>query len=132
VIVVNFAHPLTAAQVEAIERLAKQPVEQVISAPAQFDDARSFMKQARALVVAVGLTPEQWQTAPLLVNLPSHNVIAALVLAELHGRTGHFPAVLRLRPVRNSAPLAFRVAQVVRLQRVRDAARQQRDVESEA
>jgi hypothetical protein len=62
----------------------------------------------------------------LLVNLPSYNYAAALVLAELHGRAGHFPAVLRLRPVAGGATTEFEVAEIINLQAMRDAARQAR------
>jgi hypothetical protein len=74
----------------------------------------------------VGLTSQEWQTLPILVNLPSLNVIAAVLLAELHGRTGHFPAVIRLRPIPNSTPPQFEVAEVLNLQAIRDSARQRR------
>ncbi|MGH9546163.1 MAG: CRISPR-associated protein Csx15 [Terriglobales bacterium] len=46
----------------------------------------------------VGLPATEWQQVPLLLNLPSLSVIASMVLAEIHGRIGHFPAVMRLRP----------------------------------
>jgi hypothetical protein len=62
---------LTPAHLAAVEELTGQAVE-----------------QARALVESVGLSAEEWQTPPLLINLPSLNVIAALVLAEAHGRCG--------------------------------------------
>ena len=78
------------------------------------------------MVETVGLTPEEWQTLPLVVNLPSLNVIAALVIAELHGRCGYSPAVLRLKPVPQTTPPQFAVAEIVNLQTVRDAARQTR------
>jgi len=61
-----------------------------------------------------------------VVNLPSLSVVAALVVTELHGRCGYFPAVLRLKPVSDTTPLQFAVAEIVNLQMVRDAARQTR------
>jgi hypothetical protein len=48
------------------------------------------------------------------------------LLAELHGRMGHFPAVLRLRPVPDSNPPQFEVAEVINLQEVRDETRKRR------
>jgi hypothetical protein len=61
-----------------------------------------------------------------LVNLPGHNAVAALVLAELHGRMGYFPAVLRLRPVAGTTPPQVEVAEILNLQAVRDRARLRR------
>ncbi|NOT61924.1 MAG: hypothetical protein HOP19_17045 [Acidobacteria bacterium] len=125
-VILNFTHPLTAPQTAALEQLTGQRVERVIEVKTQLDPARPFVEQAHALVNAVGLTEAEWQTLPLLINLPSHNVIAALLLAELHGRMGHFPAIIRLRAVANVTPPQFEVAEIINLQAVRDRARQGR------
>jgi hypothetical protein len=61
-----------------------------------------------------------------LVNPPSLNYIAVVLLAELHGRCGYFPAHLRLRPVQGSIPPRFEVAEVLDLQTVRNGARRRR------
>ncbi len=125
-IILNFAHPLTDEHLAAIEALARQPVERVIECPVQFDTGQPFVPQVEALVEEAGLSPREWQTLPLLVNLPSLNYIAAIVLAAIHGRTGYFPAMLRLRPVAGVTPPRFEVAELVDLQAVRDAARTRR------
>jgi hypothetical protein len=125
-LLINFAHPLTAAQRADVERVSGQAVERVIEVKTQLDHERPFGSQVRQVVEAVGLTPAEWQTLPLLIQLPSLNVIAALVIAELHGRCGYFPAVLRLKPVPATTPPRFAVAEIVNLQVVRDAARQTR------
>jgi hypothetical protein len=52
--------------------------------------------------------------------------VAVVLLAELHGRMGYFPACLRLRPVEGSTPPRFEAAEVVNLQEVRNAARKRR------
>jgi hypothetical protein len=125
-VLINFAHPITTAQKEAIEALAGKEIERVIDVKTQFDAGQSFGPQSEALFAAVGLTAEEWQTALLLLNLPAFNVIAALLLAEIHGRCGYFPAVLRLRPVTGSTPPLFEVAEILNLQAARDAARTKR------
>ncbi len=122
----NFSHPLSPAHLAAIEQLTGQAVERVIEVKTQFDPEQPFAEQAQALVESAGLSAEEWQTTPLLVNLPSLNVIAALVLAEMHGRCGYFPAVIRLKPVPQTTPPQFEVAEILNLQAVREAARQQR------
>lgn len=125
-VIINFTHPLTATQLVAIEQMSRQEVERVIDLPAKFDHMIAFADQARALVEAVGFAPDEWQTLPLLINLPNFSIIAAMVLAELHGRMGYFPAVLRLRPVLETTPPQFEVAEIINLQAVRDLARQRR------
>jgi hypothetical protein len=122
-LLLNFAHPLTDAHRAAVERLSGQALDRVVDVPAQFDPARPFAEQAQGLVRAAGLSATEWQTEPLVINLPSLNVIAALLLAEMHGRCGYFPAVLRLRPISGTTPPQFEVAEILNLQAVRDEAR---------
>lgn len=125
-IVVNYAHPLTVAQHAQIEELTGQTIDQVLHVPAQFDHSRPFAEQIQALLKATNLSTDDWQTRPLLVNLPSFAAIAAVLLAELHGRMGYFPSIIRLRPVANSTPPQFEVAEVLNLNALRDEARRQR------
>lgn len=113
--VINFTHPLTSAHLAAIEQLSGQTVDRVIEVKTQFDPGRPFVEQARALVESIALSPQEWQTMPLLMNLPSLGVIAALVLAEVHGRCGYFPAMLRLKPLPEITPPRFEVAEIVNL-----------------
>lgn len=125
-ILLNFAHPFTPDHIRQIEELAGQKVERVIEIRSQIDPQQPLAPQVVALVDAVGLTPAEWQTLPLLVNPPSLNFIAVVLLAELHGRCGYFPAMLRLRPVPESAPPRYEVAEIINLQSVRDEARKRR------
>ena len=125
-ILLNFSHPLTAAQAAQIETLTGRGPQQVIEVPVQFDEALPFAPQVRALVNAVGLDARAWQTTPLLLLLPSLNFIAAALLAELHGRMGYFPPVLRTRPVADSLPRTYEIAEVLDLQALREDARKQR------
>lgn len=125
-VIVNFTHALTRAHLSEVEGLTGSVVSKVVEVKTDFDESRPFAEQARGLVDSAGLTPEQWQTEPLLVCLPSYNYAAALVLAELHGRAGYFPAVLRLRPVAGSLPHRFEAAEVLNLQAVREEARRHR------
>lgn len=125
-LLINFTHPVTPAHVQSIEVLTGQRVERVIEQTTHFDTGQPFAGQVAALVDAVGLTSHEWQTLPILVNLPSLNFIAATLLAELHGRMGYFPPIVRLRPVQGSLPPQFEVAEIINLQAVRDEARGKR------
>ena len=126
-IVVNFAHPLTDAQRAQIETLSGQTIERVIDVPTHFDEGQPFAPQVAALVARAGLTPREWQTLPLLVNLPSYGPIVAALLAYLHGLSGHFPTVIRMRPAPGSGSPRFEVAEIPALQRIRESARQARE-----
>ena len=125
-ILLNFSHPLPPDQLTRVAELAGQQVDAVMTLPTQFDPQQPFVPQVEALVAQISLTPQQWQTAPIVVNLPSLNYIAAAVLAELHGRMGYFPPVLRLRPVEGAIPPRYEAAEIVNLQNVRDTARKKR------
>ncbi|MCS6927770.1 MAG: CRISPR-associated protein Csx15 [Candidatus Binatia bacterium] len=125
-ILLNFAHPLTPDQLQQIVTLTGRAVERVIAIPCQIDPQLPLVPQVRALIEQVGLSAQEWQTLPLLVNPPSLNFIAVVLLAELHGRCGYFPAHVRLRPVHGSLPPQYEVAEVINLQAVRDEARSRR------
>ncbi len=125
-ILLNFAHPLTAAQVARIEALSGQNIDGINDVAVQFDEQQPFEPQLQRLFDAIPLPPEAWQSEPLLVLLPSLNFIAALLLAELHGRMGYFPTIVRLRPQEGTRPRRYEAAELLDLQSVREAARRRR------
>jgi hypothetical protein len=94
---------------------------------AEFDLAQPLAAQAAALVDGLGLSPQEWQHEPPLIVLPSLNFGAAVVLAELHGRCGYFPPLVRTRPVPESLPPRYEIAEIVNLQALRDTARKKRE-----
>jgi len=51
---------------------------------------------------------------------------AFVLLAELHGRIGHFPSLIRLRPLPGSTPTTYEVAELINLQAIREEARGRR------
>lgn len=122
----NFSHPITPAQRAQIEALTGQSIGRELAAMPQFDEQQPFGPQVDALLAQIDLIPAQWQGEPILVVLPSLNFIAALLLAELHGRMGYFPAIVRLRPAADSLPPRFEVAEIINLQAVRETARARR------
>lgn len=125
-IVLNFAHPITEEQRAQIEALTGQSIEQVVDIPSQIDVQKPIAPQVTAMADAAGLSPREWQTRPILINPPSLNFSAVALLAELHGRMGYFPPVVRLRPVQGSVPPRFEVAEIVDLQGIRARARERR------
>jgi len=120
----NFSHPLRPDHLRQIEDLLGAEVGQLIERTASFDDRRPFAAQAASLVASIPLRAADWQSQRLVVNLPGHHAIAALVLAELHGRTGGFPPVLRLARV--PPHHGYAVVEILDLQAVRQAGRRLR------
>jgi len=125
-ILLNFSHPLTEEQIAQVERLTAQRARRIINLPVHFDNYQPFLPQLRDLMAQIPLTTEELQTSEILVNPPSLNFITALLLAELHGRMGYFPPIIRLRPVEKSLPPRYEVAEILNLQEVRDQARNYR------
>lgn len=126
VAIVNFAHPLTEAQQAELASLTGMSVRRVIDVPTQVDMALPLAAQVVRLVDQVGLSDADWQMLPLVVNPPGLAPLTAVLLAELHGRLGHFPALMRVRPVPGSAPTRYEVAEVLNLDAVRSDARVRR------
>jgi hypothetical protein len=125
-ILLNFSHPITEAQAQQIESLTGAPITRTLEVLPQFDEQLPFAPQLEALLAQVDLTPAQWQGEPILVVLPSLNFIAALVLAELHGRMGYFPPVVRTRPVADAPLRRYDIAELLDLQATRERARYKR------
>jgi len=130
-LLLNFAHPLKENDLARIEEMAGEKIERVLVVDSRVDTDQPLGPQIRAMVDSVGLSSEEWQTVPLLVNPPSLNYSAVALVAELHGRMGYFPPCIRMRPVLDEsgqrvAPPRFEVAEILNLQAIRDEARQLR------
>lgn len=126
-ILLNFTHPLTVQHLTQLTALLDESIADVREIPTQFDPQQPFVPQVRSLVDACGLSAFDWQTQPLLINPPALSYITAVLLAELHGRMGYFPPILRLRPVPTDGPQHYEVAEILTLQSLRDTARQKRN-----
>ena len=121
-ILVNFAHPLTEEQKKQLIRFGIVP-RKIIEVKTQLNLQEPLTFQIVELVDKVGLTSEEWQGEAVIINPPGLAPATAILLAEVHGRTGHFPLIMRLAP---TATGGYEVAEVVNLQMVRDAARLRR------
>lgn len=125
-LIINFAHPLTEENIAEIEALTKISVHNMRDVPSLINPDRPLTPQIEAMLDSLGLTAQEWQTKPLLINPPSLSVSTAALLALLHGRIGHFPPVLRLRPDADGPVTRFAVAEIINLQALRDQARGKR------
>ncbi len=123
-IVINFSHPLTDNQKQAIEQRKERQIDRLIEQMAHLDQTQPFAEQIRALVDEVGLSSAEWQGKRILIVPPGHAPATAVLLAELHGRMGYFPEIVRIRPSESAEP--FEVGEITNLQSVREQARTQR------
>ena len=124
-LILNFTHPLTDDHKAQVESLAGLPIDDIHTIPVQIEQGEPLEAQIRALIQRVPLTSEEWQTRTLLINPPGYAPAAFVLLAELHGRMGHFPTLIRMRP--KPGPLtSFEVAELLNLQTIRETAREYR------
>jgi len=125
-LILNFSHPLTPEQQAQIETLTSPtPIEEVRTIPIQINQSEPLEPQITAIVDSIALTSEAWQTRLLLINPPGFAPAAFVLLAELHGRIGHFPTLIRLRP--KAGPVTtYEVAELLNLQAIREQARLRR------
>jgi hypothetical protein len=124
-LLLNFSHPFTRTQYEKIAALANMPIEEVRTIRVQIRQEEPLEPQIVSIIDSVGLSSHEWQTRPLLINPPGYAPAAFVLLAELHGRSGHFPSLIRLRP-EAGAVTTYEVAELLNLQTIRDAARERR------
>src|SRR5438045_2556529 len=124
-LILNFTHPLTDEHKAQIEALAGISINEVRTIPVQIDQAEPLGPQISAIVDAAQLSSQEWQTRPLLINPPGYAPAAFVLLAELHGRIGHFPSLIRLRP-KPGPVTTYEVAELLNLQAIRAEARMRR------
>jgi hypothetical protein len=125
-IILNFGHPLPSAQLLQLQDQREGPEVDLREIKTHFDHERPFPDQISTLINSLNIEAHTWQTEPILINPPTHNIIALALLAELHGRMGYFPAIIRLKPVPGSIPPQFEFAEIINLQAIRDQARTRR------
>jgi hypothetical protein len=124
-LLLNFAHPLTPDQMAQVTALVGEAPD-VRVVPVQADRRRALADVVRDLVDSVGLSATEWQMLPLIVNPPGLAPLALALLAECHGRCSYFPAIVNVRPIADTVPTQYEVAEVINLQAVRDQARERR------
>ena len=125
-LILNFSHPFTDEQSTQTAELAESAIDEIRTIRVQIDQESALEPQVRAIVDSVGLTSGEWQTRQLLINPPGYAPAAFVLLAELHGRIGHFPTLIRLRPRPGGAVTTFEVAELLNLHTIREESRKQR------
>lgn len=120
-LILNFTHPLTAEHRTNFEELAQAAIDELRVIPVQIDQGQPLEEQIRATVETAHLTADEWRTRPLLINPPGYAPVAFVLLAELHGRPGHFPSLIRIRPKAGPLP-TYEVAELLNLQAISEKA----------
>lgn len=122
----NFSHPLNKVQLEQLAKLIGQPITDVRDIAVQFDTDQTFTPQVVAMIDDLSIESFRWQNEVWLIIPPALNYITAILLVELHARMGHFPTIIRLKPVQQNFTTQYDVAEIINLEQVRQIARQRR------
>lgn len=126
-IIINFSgHPLTKRQQTAVSTSKGHPISHIIDLQPHFDQQRPFAPQIQNVVNSIAQSSPDWLQKRVLIVPPGHAPAAAVLLAVLHGRLGHFPEIIRIRPSPDDAPEPYEVAEIISLQQLRDVARSNR------
>ena len=124
--ILNFSHPLTEQQLSDISAAIGVLSPEVIDVPVQFDTDLPFVTQMTGMIDALSVDAGTWQTETWLMVPPALSFITVLVLAELHGRTGGFVSIVRLRPDHSGGSTRYQFAEIINLNQVRQQARTRR------
>jgi len=115
-ILLNFSLPLAPEQVAKIEHMLHLRIERVIELSIYFQENKPFVPQFHEAFLVMPFSPDQWQTLPLLVNLPPDNYTSVLIMAELHRRMGYVAPFIRLKPMGRAGSPYVEVVKIVNLQ----------------
>lgn len=107
----------------AIEAFVGRTIEEFIHTERSFDTEKSFVPQVSEWLNSIDFEGLAVRKKPIVVFLPSLNYIAAILLAQMHGRIGSFPSILRVKSVDRSGVRVYEIAEVINLNEVRDQAR---------
>ena len=127
IIILNFAHPLTMQQQAQIEKLSNTTIENIITISTLINEEEPLEPQIARLIEAVDHSTYDWHKRDILLNPPGYSPAAILLLAEIHGRIGHFPTLIRMRP-KHASVTTYEVIELLNLQTVRDASRKSSSV----
>jgi hypothetical protein len=127
-LVLNFSgHPVLPGQKQVIEKSMHWHSSEVLNfALGNVPEDHNFVSSIEEAVGKIPLSPEEWQTMPMVVIPAGYSAVWSVVLAELHGRLGYFPEVVRLRPAVPPATEKFEVAEIINLREVRHSSRDKR------
>jgi len=127
-LIINFSgHPVLPGQQQDIGQMMHWSSSEVINVSiGNVPEDHNFVPSIEKSVEKIPLSPEEWQSIPVVVIPSGYSQIWSVVMAELHGRLGYFPDVVRLRFSSSISNEKFEVAEIMNLREVRHNSRDKR------
>lgn len=121
----NFTRTFQDQQIKQLEDELDCFIEHVWpNTKANFDLNTPLEPQIKNMVDGLGFTPEEWEEAGhFVVSLPGLPEPAAVLIAELHGRMGYFPTIVRRHKDDRDDSGVYVLAEIINLSNIRDKAR---------
>jgi len=119
--IVNFGHPFSEEALSQLRKLGKEELK-IQSIKVSIELHQDLEAQVSKLVDQISFPLDG--TEPLTLVPPGLSVISAMLMAEIHGRTGVFPRVIHL--VRDNERGVFVISQIVDLEWMRQKSRGKR------
>ncbi len=95
-ILINYNRPLKPDQINQVEAIIHEGIERVIDLGVpELDVDAPVQPQLKALTKRLERLDLDLQKEPVIILLPPQNYQAVMVMADLHGRMGYFPRVIR-------------------------------------
>jgi len=127
-LVLNFSgHPVLPVQLKDIGQKMRWASPEVITVSlGNVPEDHNFVFTIEKAVEKIALSPEEWQSFPIVVIPAGHPAVWSVVLASLHGRFGYFPDVVRLCPALRVSDEKYEVAEIMSLREIRHNSRSKR------
>ncbi len=127
-LIMNFSgHPVLSGQIATINKMLEWPSSEVIDVQVgTIAEDNKFISNILNVIEKIDLSPEQWQSANIVVIAAGYSAIWSVLLAGMHGRLGYFPDVVHLRPAYAVSNEKFEVAEIMNLREVRHLSREKR------
>jgi hypothetical protein len=122
--ILNLASPLSSEDTSIIAALCGRKARRVVDVAAAFSETDPLAPQVRAMLDGLGFSSSDWQNQSIVLNLPPDPVASALIVAEIAGRRGRTPSVVRWK--RTAGATRMEPAEVISLHEIRKEARHQR------
>ncbi len=108
------------AEIEALVSIGGGRIDEFVQTERTFNMDQPLVPQVVDWLAAVEFERLCALKKPFLIFPPSLNYVSAVLLALMHGATGDWPSILRIRPVDSGGVRSYAIAEIINLNQVRN------------